>query len=485
MRTWSPYQIAVFSNVATGTGHTVVNAVAGSGKTTTIEAAIDHIPAGCSTLFVAFNKSIAEELGRRLSGKPVAVSTLHSYGLRAVTAALGRLRIDGHRVDGFCRALYGDERETFELRRDLGKCVSLAKGALAATAERVDVLIDEFGISSAVNGQRARFITDVLKLLAQCEDVSDGCLDFDDMIWLPVVKNLRQRQFDRVFVDELQDLNAAQIEMVLRAVTVGGRICAVGDPRQAIYQFRGAGDRAFETVRDRLAATELPLSVSYRCSRVVIDHVNQELPEIPIEAAPGAAEGEVRVASREQMMRDAQPGDFVLSRSNAPLIGLCMIFIAEGRRANILGRDIGAQLAVFVKKSKAADIVALRDYVEQWAAKECERLAKKRRDTQAVEDRAACLLALSDGAPSVAAVLARIEELFADKAEQSIIALSTTHKAKGLERDRVWLLAGTYRRYPEVAEDNLYYVAATRAKHTLVLVSGFEKKRRPVDGEGL
>jgi superfamily I DNA/RNA helicase len=81
MRTWSPYQLAIFANVATGTGHTVVNAVAGSGKTTSLEEAINHVPRGCSTLFVAFNKSIADELARRMAGKPVAVSTLHSYGL--------------------------------------------------------------------------------------------------------------------------------------------------------------------------------------------------------------------------------------------------------------------------------------------------------------------------------------------------------------------------------------------------------------------
>ena len=485
MRTWSKYQLAVFENVASGTGHTVVNAVAGSGKSTTIESAVDYIPAGCSTLFVAFNKSIAEELGRRMAGKPVAVSTLHSYGLRAITAAMGRLRIDGRRVDGFCEAMHGSERETFELHRDLAKAVSLAKGSLAETAEAVDAIVDTFNIDSAFNGHRASFIKDVLVLLEKCKDVDnvDGCIDFDDMIWLPVVLNLRQRQFDRVFVDETQDLNAAQIEMVLRAVAPGGRICAVGDPRQAIYRFRGADDRAFANVRDRLAATELPLSVCYRCARSVIDHVRAELPDIAIEAAPDAAAGEVVHVSKEQMVRDAGPGDFVLSRANAPLVGLCMTFLAEGRRATIQGRDVGASLAAFVKKSRAKSVEALRDYVEAWCRKECERLAAKRRDTQAVEDRTACVLALSDGAETVADVTARIESLFADSDDKNRITLSTTHKAKGLERDRVWLLEGTYRRYPEVEEENLYYVAATRARRTLCLVSGFDKKRRAESGD--
>lgn len=61
MHDWSPFQLAVFADVAHGTGHTVVDAVAGSGKTSTIEAAVEHVPPRLSTMFVAFNKSIADE----------------------------------------------------------------------------------------------------------------------------------------------------------------------------------------------------------------------------------------------------------------------------------------------------------------------------------------------------------------------------------------------------------------------------------------
>jgi hypothetical protein len=99
---------------------------------------------------------------------------------------------------------------------------------------------------------------------------------------------------------------------------------------------------------------------------------------------------------------EARAGDFILSRTNAPLISLCMSFLAEGRRAIIQGRDIGSSLAVFVKKSKAKDVHALRTYVENWSNKECARLSAKGRDTQSVEDKAACIIAISDGADTVA-----------------------------------------------------------------------------------
>jgi len=485
MRTWSSYQLAVFDDVARGTKHTVVRAVAGSGKTTTIEAAVDHVPAGKSAMFVAFNKSIAEELALRLQGKRVEVSTLHSYGLKCVTRALGRLVIDSRRVDDFARQLPGDPR-TVDQVRDLCRVVSLCKGSLASTEAEVDAIVDAYGADTAdgygvegggSEGGRDRFARDVLSLLERCSGTEDGRLDFDDMIWLPVVLGLPQRQFDRVIGDEIQDFNACQIELMLRAIRPGGRFLGVGDDRQAIYKFRGADENAFDRVKSRLQATELPLSICYRCSAAVVQQAQEIVPGI--EPAPGAEEGEVRDASYREMYHALQPGDVVLSRTNAPLVSICLALLAEGRRATVAGRDIGAQLAGFVEKIVSRrrkggwDVEALRTYVEQWAAKECARLAAKGRDTQSVEDRAACVLAISDGAASVRDVLRRIESLFGeDSGGGSRITLSSTHKAKGLEWDRVWMLRSTYMRRPDVEESNLAYVAVTRAKRELVLVRG-------------
>jgi superfamily I DNA/RNA helicase len=312
----------------------------------------------------------------------------------------------------------------------------------------------------------------VIKILQQCTGAEDGRIDFDDMIWLPLVLDLSQSKFDRVFVDETQDLNAAQIELTLRSCKADGRILAVGDPRQAIYRFRGADEKAFSNVKERLHATELPLSVCYRCSRSIIREAQKIVPNI--EAAPDAEEGEVRTATFKEMRRDAQPGDFILSRTNAPLVSLCMSLIAEGRRAAIQGRDIGTSLGALVKKSKTKTVSALRDYIKEWSDKECKRLYVKHRDTQLVEDKADCIVAISDGANSVQDVIGRIESMFSDTSNESRIMLSTTHKAKGLERDRVWMLTATYRKRPGVEEDNLAYVAITRARKVLVLVEGLK-----------
>lgn len=503
---WSKYQKDVFANIASGEGHTVVNAVAGSGKTTTIVRSLEHVPHGAKTLFVAFNKKIAENL-KSVAPPGIEVSTLHSYGLKTVSASLGRLTIDNDRViKRFARDLYGDP---WDLRYVLSKVVSLAKGTLAKDVTDIDELIDAFGIdipkpktlpvndanqegeeppkSERELAQERRALMAMTNREAFCKDVfdtmlrcakpleEDGCMDFDDMIWLPLILDLPQRRFDRVFVDERQDLNAAQIKMVMRSVKPGhGRICAVGDTRQAIYGFRGADSGAMDKLIQELGATVLPLSVCYRCARNIVKEAQKIVPEI--EPAPDAEDGVVRDVTETQMIDNAKAGDFILSRTNAPLISYCMMFLREGIPANIQGRDVGAALAAFVKKSNSPDVISLRNYVEEWRDAECERLAKKHRDTQAVEDRADCVLALSDGANSVAEVVARIQSLFADKDDYKRIILSTTHKAKGLERDRVWVLTSTYMRRPGIEEKNLYYVAVTRAKKELYLVKEDEEQ---------
>lgn len=198
------------------------------------------------------------------------------------------------------------------------------------------------------------------------------------------------------------------------------------------------------------------------------------------EAAPTAPEGEVRTVTEATLKGDAQPGDFVISRKNAPLIGLCLGFLAANKPATIAGRDVGAGLLALVDRSKATAIVDLLTFVEEWRRTEADRLALRGRDPQAIEDRADCIAALAEGAADVAEVRARIAALFTDKDDSQRIVCTTTHKAKGLERTRAWILADTFSS-GSTEEDNLWYVAITRAK-TQLCISGARReheRRRP------
>ena len=60
------YQQAVFDWIENGSGNLIIQAVAGSGKTTTIMQGLEKIPAGQDVVMLAFNRSIADELNKRI-----------------------------------------------------------------------------------------------------------------------------------------------------------------------------------------------------------------------------------------------------------------------------------------------------------------------------------------------------------------------------------------------------------------------------------
>lgn len=465
-------QAALFTDIATGEGHTLVTARAGAGKTSSLIDGLAHVPPGLRALLVAYNKRIAEELAGRVAARSIKsaeVSTAHSFGFRAVGRAL-RPRLVKDRVSLLIgETMRIEEREQADA---LVKVVSFAKQILARTPAEIEEAIVRSDVDLGVVESTDRFVDRVIALLDDCERCEDGRIDFDDMVWLPLVRDLRVPQYDRVFIDETQDFNRAQLELAIRACKPGGRICAVGDDRQSIYGFRGADRDAIPNIRRRLEARDLSLSVTFRCARSIVDVAREIVPDL--EAAPNAEEGIVRDATDREMLRDAAPGDFILSRSNAPLVSYCLAFLRAGKRAAIEGKKIGDSLISWVKRMKAKSVEDLRGRIDRWLEAEIRRIEAKRGDPTAAEERAETVLAISDGAETIAQVIERLETLFADKAEgasEGVILLSSTHKAKGLERDRVWVLASTYRKRPSVEEDNLWYVAVTRAKRELVFVT--------------
>lgn len=471
-RNWSDFQKNIFRDIAKATDHTVVIARAGSGKTSTIVEGFKYLPRGKKTLMVAFNKSIAEELKQRAPSY-IDVMTLHSLGFRAVKQSFGNVILENDKCQAIVGGLIGTDREQWELNQNICKCVSLCKGFLIDTANKIGDLMDKFGIET-FDLTREAFIAYVIKTLGLCK-AQKQVIDFDDMIWFPFVYRLNVGKFDVVFVDEAQDLNAAQIAMVLSACKIDGRIIAVGDPAQSIYQFRGADSEAMPNLIDKLKAKTLPLSVTYRCPKKVVALAQQIVPDIC--AHSSAPEGIVEDILPEQLLKQVKPGDFILSRTNAPLIKYCMALLKAGVPANIQGRDIGANLIYFIKKSKAKDIVAFTKYVATWRETEIKRLLSEKKDPIACVDKAECLLNLCEGISTIKDLKETIEKLFNDVDDNNKVMLSTTHKAKGLERDRVFVLINTYRYGPGVEgeEANLYYVAVTRSKGELYLVKKASK----------
>lgn len=82
---WSKYQLAIFEFITLGKGNAVVEAVAGSGKSTTIVESVKRIPSNKSVLVLAFNVTVRDELKEKFKGFPnVTVRTLTGHAFLAM-----------------------------------------------------------------------------------------------------------------------------------------------------------------------------------------------------------------------------------------------------------------------------------------------------------------------------------------------------------------------------------------------------------------
>lgn len=179
------------------------------------------------------------------------------------------------------------------------------------------------------------------------------------------------------------------------------------------------------------------------------------------------------------MLALAGPSDFILSRTNAPLARICLTLLRNGKRARIEGRDVSKGLVSLVNRMKCESIPDLMGKLAQWRERETAKLAATKRKAAEtridyIRDQVETLEALSDGLADTAELIGRIEELFSQASGPAIIC-STVHKAKGLETERVFVLTHTLycngKRVDSREEANIHYVALTRAKRTLVLVT--------------
>ena len=487
----SKYQKAFFTFLQRGKANVVLDAVAGSGKSTTIVRALSLIPTDKRVLFLAFNKSIVEELRRKVGPMPnVDIKTLHSLGASAVTRSLkSSVNADKYKTyinDGIAVKSIFPYKDTLtpeelgDWKSNLMALIDLGRVNLVHTADDLEQLAIKHNLM-LIDNEAALAMRAIAWGLANTSEI-----DFTDMIYFPCVKKIQLFRYDYVFIDECQDLNAAQRTLFLKCIKPGGRFVAVGDPRQAIYGFAGADVESFNMLKGLPNTAHMPLSVCYRCDADIIAAAKTIVPQI--EARDGAPSGTINEDAKLQEVKD---GDMILCRVTKPLVALCMRYISMGVKAYVKGRDIGTNLVNLLKKTKRNN---LADAFER-LHRELDKIAKKIKEKThcsdaevreneayiAMEDKIGALEVLSDGCADVLELIARIEKIFSDDAGSGI-CLSTVHKAKGLEADRVFIVCRekfylkSCMMVPWMAEQerNLVYVAITRAKHYLGYITDFK-----------
>lgn len=465
--------------------HLIVRARAGTGKTTTIVWVVKYAPED-NILVTSFSSDIVKELRVRFEGMGnVKARTSHSVGNGLIFKAYGRIEVleDKRKRADALTTMVADAAPK-QVQRLISKLHTLGRetlphatdwNELVATAETYECEPEDQHIWDGYDVEYiCRRAVECMTLASEERTFRRG-IDFADMIFLPLRNGLLRPMFEMGFIDEAQDMTPAQLELLMGVIKRDGRIVLVGDDRQAIYGFRGADVHSLDRLKAELDADELGLTKTRRCGKVIVAEAAELVPDF--EAWDTNDEGEIIHLPYDKIVATAQLGDFVLSRLNAPLVKVAMSLLRNKKRTVIAGRAIGEQLIRLVDKlsgystSMAAFLENLRGWTDQqvthWmSADRPDRIAL-------VHDQEAMLMDLASSSDSVEDLKDRIAYLFTDDGlgEKGVITCSTIHRAKGREADRVFVLTNTLYPFGHTREEeNMHYVAITRAKKTLFLV---------------
>lgn len=500
----SKFQSDIFNWISSGTGSAVISACAGSGKTTTLMEGLKLISSNMSIALLAFNKKNQLELDSRIKKEGIGnaeAMTVHSLCYSAYRKAVKGVRLDAQKVKYLLQSGL-DERESKVYGSFVNKLVGLAKDAglgiegfaPIADASAWAELIVHHELELEENGSIDRAIQIAQAVLSD-NNADLTTIDFSDMVYLTMLKGYRLPKFDWVLVDECQDLSPLRQAVVKSLQKADGstRTIAVGDRGQAIYGFTGADSKALDNLITDFNATELPLSTCYRCSTSVIDHAKQWYPAI--QATEGAKTGSVTNMDYSKFVEKPEElglthRDAILCRNNAPLLRTAFSLIKKGIGCRIEGRDIANGLLAVIGKWKVSTLTALSERLETYLDRESQKAMRKGNDAMLalIQDKVECIRACMercflDNKTTVADLKSLINGMFSDadgkETNRNLLTLSSAHKSKGLEWDRVFLLGRqdfmpskwAKKEWMQQQERNLIYVAVTRAKEHLVEVN--------------
>lgn len=477
--TASTNQQAIFDYVPTSNKSLQIEAVAGSGKSTTIKWLMLQYQA--ESLALAFNNSIATDLKASVPAW-VTASTCHSSGYSQMKEKFGYVRVVQDKSFFIMRDLYPklynadkaskEKNEVYSRVRNTRRLISLLKMTLMnpSSEQNLMALVDAYTIDMDDK------IMDVFESIphimkAMLDQVN--AVDFDDMMWMPVVLNLDMKKYPVVYVDECQDLNNLMIEYVKRLN--GGRVISVGDRRQAIYGFSGANTNSIDILKGTFNSHELPLDICYRCGSDIVQYAQRIVPHI--KPWDGAGQG---IVTEGEDIYSHPDGSMILCRRNAPLIRPCLQLIKQGRKAIVKGKNIGEQLVEMIKKCKSESSASVVDEVREATEKKIGNLLNRKTvNTSAIEqlqDSLDVIEVIAEDCSTRNEIENKINIIFSESTKG--ITLSSIHKAKGLEADEVSIIDYNNVRMKRDGmteemlsqEANLEYVAITRAKKKLNLI---------------
>jgi len=427
----------------------LVNAVAGSGKTSVLMELAAKAPNG---LYLAFNKDIVKDVIPKL---PIGWSckTFNGFGLQIAKRHLPRAKVNFQKYKNmFPHTSAADLAQ---------KHMTLAGNG---TEESWRETCQRFNVTPSLIREAKNILRECL---ANTKEISG-----DEMLEYPIIKVWLSEKYDMVLVDECQDLNPQQIKFLSCIPT--DRIVFVGDTHQAIYGFRGSDPHAIELVRELYDPREYPMTESFRCPSEVLEAVKGVVPHIHSNKSGG------KVAQANSRSVNYPSECFIISRTNSNLIRLAHRFIQDRERFSIGPVFVNSMRAGMENVlSKVTTIQEVRAELAAAYESDLHRYDQNNWNPSAMIDRYKGLITIAEQCQSVKAIREFIQNMRLHENSSSKRKLLTIHASKGLEADHVYFLnpeVGQYFKdrtmiqWEKDQEDNLYYVACTRALQTLTFV---------------
>lgn len=443
-----------------------IEAYAGAGKTSTLSAIAEVMP-GKRGLYIAFNKSIADDAARKFP-KNVDCRTAHSAAYRAVGnqygARLGRIK--------------GAElaKKYLNLKSGIFDLTAAATGyfildAVTNFCRSSEIEIQPWHLPKKTVDQ----IEEVLKI--DKEDIVNLTLPYARRVWeqmtdinsnFPITHDvylkiwaLQRPQIDVDFIlfDESQDANGVLLDLVQFQ---GAQQIYVGDKYQSIYGWRGAVNAMEKIDTDN----ECKISQSFRFGQEIADVANLILHRNGVHILGYSA-----INSR--VCRTDEPSA-IISRTNASLIE--SIFRRLTKREKVYVAGGVADLLSFVKGAKNLQEGQLAFHKDLFIFKDWGEVVDYSQ-TEAGSDMAGMVKIIEEY--DIDNIISALELCKGIKERDADIILTTTHKAKGRQWDKVQL-ENDFRHITEKTsqeEVNILYVAATRAISVLDIsaVSAYRK----------
>lgn len=468
----------------------VVIARAGSGKTSFL-LSLQKLPKSKKSLMVAYTNAAKDELIKRMPEIKNRVKTTYQLGFSALRNSVsGVEKVEAFKYHNILRELIVSDSfvslcgqintkpDRFMSTFGLNSLVSNLNLCLA------NLLFEKEEINNLVN--RSYFFHPGLEswLISKAIDKgmkqvkNKGIVHFSDMVsyvFSPYnTENLDNlfTKYPIIFLDEAQDTSYAQKMVVKHSLLSGGQLVAVGDDRQAIYGFNGAEEDSLESIKNSFNATIFNMPICYRCSQPVLESVKPLVDDI---VGTGKT-GKHLIIDFNQGLNyieyNSKDDTLICCRTNAPLLKLASFLLDKQIPFNFKTPKLGDTIKNKIKSYK--EEIKFRELPNKI---EIDLEEANQNDNSYLADTLECILMVLElGCPdNYGDTLKFVSKLFYKSA--SNIVLGSIHSFKGSEADTciVW---GSNRIPHHMAvtesqlrqEENLKYVAKTRAKTTLIEV---------------